>query len=71
MMGSARLQPRMSPNDGAAASPTVPFAYIASGKPCGMLVLTKSGFTGHCALRPSRRYLLQRSIVMSTEQVHT
>jgi hypothetical protein len=52
-------------------SPTVPFAYTESGKPCGMLVLTKSGFTGHCALRPSRRYLVQRSIVTFTEQAHT
>jgi hypothetical protein len=72
MMGSERFQIRIRPNaDSTSSRPTDASGCDDSGKPCGMLVLPKSGLIGHCAGTYSRQYLAQRNVLTSTEQVHT
>ena len=68
MMDSARLQIRIGTDDGPSACLTVP---SKSGKPCGMLVLIKSGLISHCAGRSASQYLLQGNFVTPTGQTHT
>jgi hypothetical protein len=72
MMGSERFQIRIrSDADSTSSRPSVASRCVDSGKPCGMLVLIKSGLIGHCAGTYSRQYLAQRNVLRSTEQVHT